>query len=63
MLEISHRSDIKTETIFIGVYLLDQMLSIDRSVTTQNLQLLATATLFIACKYEEIYPIKITKFL
>jgi hypothetical protein len=63
MLEISHRTNIKRETIFIAVYLLDQMLSVDREVTTQNLQLLATTALFIACKYEEIYPEALSKFL
>jgi hypothetical protein len=51
MLEISHHTKLKRETSFIGVYLLDQMLSIDREVTTQNIQLLAMTVLFIASKY------------
>lgn len=63
VVEISHRSSLKRETVFMGVALLDQMLAKWKEVTVQNLQLVATCALFIACKYEEIHPENMGKFL
>ena len=46
----------KPETIFHGIHLLDMMLSAEKGITLENLQLLAISCLFVSSKYEEVYP-------
>jgi len=56
MLEVSHRSKMRRETIFMAVKLFDTGLDSFKDITVVNVQLLAIAALFMSAKYEEIYP-------
>lgn len=49
------------ETLFLTVNIIDRYLSIV-DVNRKNLQLVGVAALFIACKYEEIYPPELRHF-
>lgn len=49
------------ETLFLAVNIIDRYLSFV-DVNRKNLQLVGVAALFIACKYEEIYPPEIRHF-
>ena len=46
---------LKEETLFLAVNIIDRYLS-QQTITKEKFQLLATTALFIATKYEEIYP-------
>jgi hypothetical protein len=63
MLEVSHRSKMRRETVFMAVKLLDAGLEKLPDVGPANVQLLAVASLFMSAKYEEIYPENLNKFL
>ena len=54
-------SDFRTDNLVIhlAIWLFDKFLSI-RVIKQQNLQLLGFTCFFIACKYEEVFPPKIT---
>lgn len=57
LLEISHRSKaISRETIFLTLKMFDICLSQMNDLSTYNLQLVATTCIFMAAKYEEVYP-------
>ncbi len=63
MLEVSHRSTMKRETVFMAVRLFDCGLAGMKEVGITNVQLLATTAMFMSAKYEEIYPESLNKFL
>jgi G2/mitotic-specific cyclin-B, other len=50
------------ETFYISVSIVDRYLS-KKSITKYQLQLLGVTSLFLAAKYEEIYPPEFSKFL
>lgn len=52
MIEISHRANLRRETIFMGVHLFDTIMNKTKNVVTSSIQLVATTALFIAAKYE-----------
>jgi hypothetical protein len=56
MLLICQDYKLKRETFHISVNYLDRYLSIHKAVPVSQLQLVGTAGLFLACKFEEIYP-------
>eukprot|EP01116_Phalansterium_solitarium_P019493 TRINITY_DN5463_c0_g1_i1.p1 TRINITY_DN5463_c0_g1~~TRINITY_DN5463_c0_g1_i1.p1 ORF type:complete len:522 (+),score=62.87 TRINITY_DN5463_c0_g1_i1:192-1757(+) len=57
LVEVSQEFNIREETLFLNVHLVDRFLSLTRGpLPRSRLQLLGLATLFIAAKYEEIYP-------
>jgi hypothetical protein len=51
MIEISHRANLRRETIFMGVHLFDTVMDKMKSVPTSSIQLVSIATMFIAAKY------------
>jgi hypothetical protein len=51
------------ETTFMAVRLLDAGLTQMKDIGPSNAQLLAATCLFMAAKYEEIYPESLNKFL
>ena len=55
IVEVDKKLQLRPETIFLTVNLLDRYL--EKQVCAKDrLQLIGTACLFIASKYEEIYP-------
>jgi hypothetical protein len=40
----------------MGIHIFDLVIPKLKDVSNRNIQLIATASLFIAAKYEEIYP-------
>jgi cyclin B len=62
LIEVHNRYKMRDETIFLAVKLIDKYLSI-RPIEYDRFQLLGTASLMIAAKYEEIYPPKIKDFV
>lgn len=62
LVEVSEEYQLQTETLFISINLIDRFLS-KMSVTTSKLQLLGVAAMYIASKYEEIYPPHLHKFV
>lgn len=56
LLEISHRASLRRETVFMGVQLFDTIVERLKNLPVYSIQLVATTALFIAAKYEEIYP-------
>lgn len=55
-LEVCHNLQLKKETIFLTIYLLERMLVEYEKLSSKNLQLLSMCSIFMGCKYEEVYP-------
>ncbi|XP_062870156.1 cyclin-A1 [Trichomycterus rosablanca] len=62
LVEVSEEYKLCTETIYLAVNYLDRFLSC-MSVLRGKLQLVGTAALFLAAKYEEIYPPEVDEFV
>ena len=59
---VSYRSKLSPEVLYLTVSILDRYLE-KKKATKKNLQLIGTATLFIASKYEDIYHIEVDKLV
>ena len=55
---ISHKMKCDPETLYLTVNIIDHYLS-KRTASTKNLQLIGSSALFIASKYEQIYPVDV----
>lgn len=56
LVDVHCKYDLLPQTLHIASHLIDTYLSTDLSVPRQKLQLVGVTALFIASKYEEIYP-------
>ncbi|XP_072120669.1 cyclin-A1, partial [Mobula birostris] len=62
LVEVSEEYDLQTETLYLAINYLDRFLSC-MSVLRGKLQLVGTAAMLVASKYEEIYPPEIDEFV
>lgn len=62
LIEVHLKYRLHTETLYITVRIIDMFLS-KMAVSKGRLQLVGVAALFIAAKYEEIYPPEIKDFV
>ncbi|KAF5296260.1 hypothetical protein FQA39_LY12597 [Lamprigera yunnana] len=62
LVEVALEYKLQSETLFLAVNYIDRFLSY-MSVVRGKLQLVGTAAMFIAAKYEEIYPPDISEFV
>jgi len=62
LVEVSEEYKLQTETLHLAVNYIDRFLSL-MSVQRSKLQLVGTAAMFIASKYEEIYPPDVSEFV
>ena len=62
LIEVHNRYKMRHETIFLATRLIDKYLSV-KPIEYDRFQLLGTASLMIAAKYEEIYPPKVKDFV
>ncbi|OXU29124.1 hypothetical protein TSAR_013877 [Trichomalopsis sarcophagae] len=62
LVEVSEEYRLQTETLYLAVSYIDRFLSY-MSVVRAKLQLVGTAAMFIAAKYEEIYPPEVGEFV
>lgn len=62
LVEVAEEYRLHTETLYLAVSYIDRFLSY-MSVVRAKLQLLGTAAMFIAAKYEEIYPPDVGEFV
>jgi len=62
VVEVGEGFDVETETVHLAVNYIDRFLSY-MSVQRAKLQLVGTSSMFIASKYEEIYPKELDKFV
>lgn len=62
LIEVTDEYRLQSETLFICVNIIDRFLS-KHPVSTHSLQLLGVAAMFIASKYEEIYPPELHQFV
>ncbi|KAJ8675671.1 hypothetical protein QAD02_011457 [Eretmocerus hayati] len=62
LVEVSEEYRLHTETLYLAVSYIDRFLSY-MSVVRAKLQLVGTAAMFIAAKYEEIYPPEVSEFV
>ncbi|XP_075215118.1 cyclin A [Lycorma delicatula] len=62
LVEVAEEYKLHTETLYLAVSFIDRFLSV-MSVIRGKLQLLGTAAMFIASKYEEIYPPEVSEFV
>ena len=51
----------ENETLYPTISYLDRFLSV-ATITLEKLQLLRTTCLFIACKYQEVFPPNVSEF-
>ncbi|KAG6613396.1 Cyclin B [Phytophthora cinnamomi] len=56
LVDVHYKYGLLPQTLHIAVLLIDRYLEKDLSVKRQRLQLVGVAAMFIASKYEEIYP-------
>ena len=64
MAEVHLQFQLLQETLFLSIALLDQFLAKEaKSMTTKELQLVGVTALFLASKYEEMYPPEIGDFV
>jgi len=61
LVEVAEEYKLKTETVYLAVSYTDRFLS-KMCVVRSKLQLVGTACMFIAAKYEEIYPPGVEEF-
>jgi len=61
MVEVAEEYKLKTETLYLAVSYIDRFLS-HMAVKRDKLQLVGTTAMFIAAKYEEIYPPDVSQF-
>uniref|UniRef100_A0A2P2HYT6 G2/mitotic-specific cyclin-A-like n=1 Tax=Hirondellea gigas TaxID=1518452 RepID=A0A2P2HYT6_9CRUS len=61
MVEVAEEYNLSTETLYLAVSYIDRFLS-HMSVKRDKLQLVGTTAMFIASKYEEIYPPDVAQF-
>lgn len=60
MVEVLTSYKCTEQTFFMAVRLMDHyLMSEPKQLTPQDLHLLGVTAMFIACKYEEIYPMKL----
>lgn len=62
LVEVGEEYKLQTETLFLAVSYVDRFLSF-MAVQRSKLQLVGTACMFIAAKYEEIYPPDVSEFV
>ncbi|XP_020379365.2 cyclin-A1 isoform X2 [Rhincodon typus] len=62
LVEVGEEYNLQTETLYLAINYLDRFLSC-MSVLRGKLQLVGTAAMLIASKYEEIYPPEIDEFV
>lgn len=62
LVEVAEEYQLHNETLFLAVSYVDRFLS-SMSVQRTRLQLVGTASLLIAAKFEEIYPPEVTEFV
>ncbi|XP_013774890.1 G2/mitotic-specific cyclin-A-like [Limulus polyphemus] len=62
LVEVAEEYKLHTETLYLAVSYIDRFLSC-MSVLRSKLQLVGTASMFIASKYEEIYPPDVGEFV
>ncbi|ESP01819.1 hypothetical protein LOTGIDRAFT_225111 [Lottia gigantea] len=62
MVEVSEEYKLHRETLFLSINYIDRFLS-QMSVLRGKLQLVGAASMFIASKYEEIYPPEVSEFV
>ncbi|XP_030385511.1 G2/mitotic-specific cyclin-A [Scaptodrosophila lebanonensis] len=62
LVEVSEEYNLDTETLYLSVVFIDRFLS-QMSVVRSKLQLVGTAAMYIASKYEEIYPPDVGEFV
>merc|ERR1712240_628464 len=62
LVEVGEEYKLQTETLYLAVSYIDRFLSY-MSVQRAKLQLVGTAAMFIASKYEEIYPPDVGEFI
>jgi len=61
LVDVSTQYKLSDDSLFLAVNLLDRYISI-KKINTKEFQLIACGALFIACKFEEIYPPEIIDF-
>jgi len=62
LVEVAEEYKLQTETLYLAISYIDRFLSY-MSVQRAKLQLVGTACMFIAAKYEEIYPPDVGEFV
>uniref|UniRef100_A0A8D8YH62 Cyclin-A1 n=2 Tax=Cacopsylla melanoneura TaxID=428564 RepID=A0A8D8YH62_9HEMI len=62
LIEVAEEYKMQNETLHLAINYVDRFLSL-MSVVRSKLQLLGTAALFVASKYEEIYPPEVGEFV
>ncbi|CAH0560451.1 unnamed protein product [Brassicogethes aeneus] len=62
LVEVAEEYKLQTETLYLAINYIDRFLSY-MSVVRAKLQLVGTAAMFLASKYEEIYPPDIGEFV
>ncbi|KAH7954104.1 hypothetical protein HPB49_015569 [Dermacentor silvarum] len=62
LVEVAEEYQLHNETLFLAVSYVDRFLS-SMSVQRTRLQLVGTASLLIAAKFEEIYPPEVSEFV
>ena len=64
LVEVHQQFSLLQETLFLTVSIIDRYLSVDaHTVSTKHLQLVGVTSMFIASKYEEMYPPEISDFV
>ncbi|UXI16024.1 Serine/threonine-protein phosphatase BSU1 [Sarcoptes scabiei] len=61
LVDVADEYDLKDETLFLAINYIDRFLS-KYSIVRHEFQLLGTSAIFIASKYEEVYPPYISDF-
>ncbi len=60
--EVCKEFTLKRETLHLAIHNFDRFMARREGVQRSELQLVGIATLYIACKIEEIYPPKVSDF-
>lgn len=55
LIEVHNRFELMPETLYLTINIMDRYLSMKKSVSRRELQLVGIGSMLIACKYEEIW--------
>ncbi|KAJ4724188.1 Cyclin [Melia azedarach] len=63
LIEVHNRFELMPETLYLTINIMDRYLSMKKSVSRRELQLVGIGSMLIACKYEEIWAPQVNDFI
>lgn len=63
LVDVHSQFQLKEETLFLAIRILDDYCAVTEEISKRTLQLIGVTCLWMASKYEEIYPPKLKNYM